>query len=104
MDSFFNSRVRTNEEGQGINKFVGTKAKTIYRRRIMANKINSQTVGVRATTLRIPGDLKRRIYTLRAAGFDITLQSIAIEGIEAGIERLERMLEATKATEKWGKP
>ena len=61
----------------------------------------SRFKNVKPTTLRIPEDLKRRIYTLRAAGFDLTLQSIAIEGIEQGIERLERILSATKATEKW---
>jgi len=61
----------------------------------------SRFKNVKPTTLRIPEDLKRRIYTLRAAGFDITLQSITIEGLEAGIVKLERMLEATKATEKW---
>ena len=61
----------------------------------------SRFKNIKPTTLRIPEDLKRRIYTLRAAGFDITLQSITIEGLEAGIVKLERMLEATKATEKW---
>ena len=61
----------------------------------------SRFKNVKPTTLRIPEDLKRRIYTLRAAGFDVTLQSITIEGLEAGIVKLERMLEATKATEKW---
>ena len=61
----------------------------------------SRFKNVKPTTLRIPEDLKRRIYTLRAAGFDITLQSITIEGLEQGIERLESILSATKATEKW---
>ena len=61
----------------------------------------SRFKNVKPTTLRIPEDLKRRTFALRAAGFDLTLQSIAIEGIEQGIERLERILSATKATEKW---
>ena len=61
----------------------------------------SRFKNVKPTTLRIPEDLKRRIFALRAAGFDITLQSITIEGLEAGIERLESILAATKATEKW---
>jgi len=61
----------------------------------------SRFKNVKPTTLRIPEDLKRRIFALRAVGFDLTLQSIAIEGIEQGIERLESILSATKATEKW---
>jgi len=61
----------------------------------------SEYAGITPTTLRVPEELKRRVYGLRQQGLKITLQSITIEGLEAGIVKLERMLEATKATEKW---
>ena len=61
----------------------------------------SEYAGITPTTLRVPEELKCRVYGLREKGLKVTLQSLAIVGLTAEIVKLERMLEATKATERW---